>query len=504
MKLILIVDDEESIRNSLSGILKDEGYSVITEAGGKAGLNAFAEKSPNVVLLDVWLSDSDGSNILREMVRINKNIPVIMISGHSDIDTAIKTIKIGAYDFIEKPLSLDRLVITVENALKYNNLNEKKAILAESMPESFELIGEAESIKNLKEKINKAAPSSAPVLITGENGTGKEIAARAVHLNSLRNSEPFIAINCAAIPEELIESEIFGYEKGAFTGAAARKKGKFELADGGTLFLDEIGDMSLRMQSKILRVLQEGKFQRVGGDNEIESDVRVIAATNKDLEEEIKSGRFRNDLFFRLNVIPLYIPPLRERKNDIPLLVNYFVKIFGGNAGRLEIDDSALGILQSYSWPGNVRELKNIIERFSILNLHNKITAEDVAAELKIKYPTTAENNGRVISETEKVIAGEGKAELANAVRKSVIDNEAKQSLLDYPSGESILRSQNSYDIENIMSADLFQQAKENFEKAYLVRKLKENENNITKTAQIIGMSRRNLQKKISALKIII
>ena len=486
MKLVLIVDDEESIRSSLSGILKDEGYSVITEAGGKAGLNAFAEKSPNVVLLDVWLSDSDGSDILREMVIINKNIPVIMISGHSDIDTAIKTIKIGAYDFIEKPLSLDRLVITVENALKYNKLNEKKAILAESLPESFELIGEAESIKNLREKIYKAAPSSAPVLITGENGTGKEIAARAVHLNSLRNSEPFIAINCAAIPEDLIESEIFGYEKGAFTGAAARKKGKFELADGGTLFLDEIGDMSLRMQSKILRVLQEGKFQRVGGDGEIESDVRVIAATNKDLEEEIKSGRFRSDLFFRLNVIPLYIPPLRERKNDIPLLVNYFVKIFGGNTGRLEIDRSALDLLQSYNWPGNVRELKNIIERFSILSLYDKVTAEDVAAELKIKYPAAYENNGNIITEQENVIA-----------------SEAKQSQSYYSSGENILSGENINIMESIMNADLFQQAKENFERAYLIRKLKENESNVTKTAQIIGMSRRNLQKKISALKII-
>ncbi len=483
MKLVLIVDDEESIRSSLSGILKDEGYSVITEAGGKAGLNAFAEKSPNVVLLDVWLSDSDGSDILREMVRINKNIPVIMISGHSDIDTAIKTIKIGAYDFIEKPLSLDRLVITVENALKYNNLNEKKAILAESLPNSFELIGEAESIKNLREKIYKAAPSSAPVLITGENGTGKEIAARSVHINSLRSGEPFIAINCAAIPEELIESEIFGYEKGAFTGAASRKKGKFELADGGTLFLDEIGDMSLRMQSKILRVLQEGKFQRVGGDSEIESDVRVVAATNKDLEEEIKSGRFRSDLFFRLNVIPLYIPPLRERKSDIPLLVNYFIKIFGGNTGRLEIDGSALDLLQSYNWPGNVRELKNIIERFSILNLYNKVTAEDVAAELKIKQHAIQENKGNVIMEQENVIVN--------------------QFCRGYSSGENILRREDSNNIESIMSADLFQQAKENFERAYLVRKLKENGNNVTKTAQIIGMSRRNLQKKISALKII-
>ena len=376
-----------------------------------------------------------------------------MISGHSDIDTAIKTIKIGAYDFIEKPLSLDRLVITVENALKFNSLSEKKVILAESSPERFEFIGDTEVVKSLKEKILKAAPSSAPVLIAGENGTGKEIAARAVHLNSLRKDEPFIAINCAAIPEELIESEIFGYEKGAFTGANARKKGKFEAADGGTIFLDEIGDMSLRMQSKILRVLQENKFQRVGGESEIEADVRVIAATNKNLENEIAAGRFRSDLFFRLNVIPLYIPPLRERKEDIPLLAHYFIKIFGNYSGRLEIDEQAINLLKNYDWPGNVRELKNIIERFSILNEHNKISEKDVLSELKMD-----------------VIAG------------------------------GIPEKDNTPDV--FTEAVSFKQAKENFEKAYIIRKLKENNGNITKTAKVLDMSRRNLQKRINCLNI--
>jgi len=468
MKTILIIDDEDGIRSSLSGILKDEGYSVISEASGEAGLKAFTEKMPNAVLLDVWLPDGDGADILKEMVKFNKNIPVIMISGHSDIDTAIKTIKLGAYDFIEKPLSLDRLVITVENAVKFNSLSEKKTILAESLPQAFEFIGETEGIKALKEKIIKAAPSSAPVLITGENGTGKEIAARATHLNSLRKGEPFVAINCAAIPEELIESEIFGYEKGAFTGANARKKGKFELADGGTIFLDEIGDMSLRMQSKILRVLQEGKFQRVGGESEIDSDVRVIAATNKDLEEEIKAGRFRSDLFFRLNVIPLYIPPLRERKSDIPLLVAHFIKIFGGNAGRLKIEESAMDILKNYAWPGNVRELKNIIERFSILNLHNQITAQDVISELKIKIKESA--------------------------KESVKESSAE--------AENILSPKSVKDFESLMSAGSFKQAKEEFERAYLMRKLEENGNNITKTARILGMSRRNLQKRINCLNI--
>ncbi len=455
MKTVLIIDDEENIRNSLSGILKDEGYAAISESNAEAGFKAFAEKSPNAVLLDVWLPDGDGADILAKMININKNIPVIMISGHSNIDTAIKTIKIGAYDFIEKPLSLDRLLITVENAIKFNSLSEKKTILAESQPGGFEFIGEAEKIKILKEKIAKAAPSSAPVLITGENGTGKEIAARAVHLNSIRKDEPFIAINCAAIPEELIESEIFGYEKGAFTGANARKKGKFELADGGTILLDEIGDMSLRMQSKILRVLQENKFHRVGGESEVEADVRVIAATNKNLEAEIAAGRFRNDLFFRLNVIPLCVPPLRERREDISLLADYFTKIFGGNSRRLEIDKPAMNILKNYDWPGNVRELKNIIERFSILNANGKITAKDVLSELKIGIETP------------------------NAANAGHAENYGQYML-----------------------PDSFKEAKENFEKAYLIRKLSENDNNITKTARILGMSRRNLQKRINCLNI--
>jgi len=476
MKTILIIDDEESIRNSLSGVLKDEGWGVVSEGNGEAGLKAFKEKTPNAVLLDVWLPDRDGVDILGELVKINKNVPVIMISGHSDIDTAIKTIKMGAYDFIEKPLSLDRLIITVENAVKYNSLSEKKTIMAGNLPGGFEFIGESEVIKSLKEKILKAAPSSAPVLITGENGTGKEVVAKAVHLNSLRAEEPFIAINCAAIPEELIESEIFGYEKGAFTGANSRKRGKFELADGGTIFLDEIGDMSLRMQSKILRVLQESKFQRVGGETEAEADVRVIAATNKDLESEISAGRFRRDLFYRLNVIPLSIPPLRKRKDDVPLLIDYFIKMFGNKSGRLEMDENAVNILTNYDWPGNVRELKNIIERFSILNMHKKITEKDVISELKIKYAAEKERPEK---------------------EKYAVDSVAETETEIKPDGNGEGKNYESYTAENS-----FKKAKEDFERAYITRKLKENRNNITKTAQILGMSRRNLQKRINCLNI--
>ncbi len=502
MKTVLVIDDEESIRKSLSGILKDEGYNVLTEGSGKAGIKAFTEKSPNAVLLDVWLPDGDGAGVLEEMVKIDKKIPVIMISGHSDIDTAIKTIKIGAYDFIEKPLSLDRIIITVENAVKFNSLSEKKTIMAASIPNpggrgGLELVGESAAIKHLKEKIQKAAPSAAPALIAGENGTGKELVAIALHLNGLRNEEPFIAINCAAVPEDLIESEIFGYEKGAFTGAAGRKRGKFELADGGTIFLDEIGDMSLRMQSKILRVLQEGRFQRVGGESDVEADVRVIAATNKDLEAEISGGRFRRDLFYRLNVIPFFIPPLRERREDIPPLINYFIKIFCGNAARLEIDEPAMDVLKNYGWPGNVRELKNIIERFSILNLHNKITAQDVIGELKIKYPAEAQNNGAGEA------GGVAGSDIIVASPDKVVADEAKQSPADDSPPQNILSPKNVNDSERFMSAGSFKQAKEEFERAYLIRKLRENDGNITKTARILGMSRRNLQKRISSLNII-
>lgn len=452
MKLILVIDDEESIRKSLSGILTDEGYDIISEGSGETGLNAFKEMSPNAVLLDIWLPNRDGISILGDMVKADKNIPVIMISGHSDIDDAIKTIKMGAYDFIEKPLSLDRILITVENAVKYNNVSKKKAIMAGSFSDDFEFIGESRSIRSLKEKILKAADADASVLIVGENGTGKEMVARALHLSGPKRDEPFIAINCAAIPEELIESEIFGYERGAFTGANSRKKGKFELADGGTLFLDEIGDMSQRMQSKILRVLQDNKFQRVGGESEVEVCVRVIAATNKDLAKEMVKGRFRSDLFYRLNVVPFVIPPLRERQDDIPLLINYFLNRFN-NAHKLEIDKRAIIALQSYGWPGNVRELKNIIERFSIFNSQGKITEENVLEELKIK----------------------------NYHKPDGGDN------------------RNGYDTYNV---DSFKEAKDIFEKTYLINKLKENGNNITKTAENIGMTRRNLQRKMSLLDI--
>ncbi len=449
MKRILIVDDEESIRKSLGGILSDEGYAVISKGSGTEGLKAFREKSPNAVLLDIWLPDRDGTGLLKEMLSIDRNIPVIMISGHSDISTAINTIKTGAYDFIEKPLSLERVLITVENALKLNDASEKKSAMAGSASADIEIIGEFEEMKRLNEKILKVAPSDAPVLITGENGTGKEMVAKLLHSKSLRKDEPFIAVNSAAIPEELVESEIFGHEKGAFTGATGKKKGRFELADGGTLFLDEIGDMSPRMQSKILRVLQDGKFQRVGGESDITVNVRVIAATNKNLELEIEKGFFRSDLFFRLNVINFRVPPLRERREDIPLLALFFLKIFD-RGHKISFEEGALDLLKKYDFPGNVRELKNIIERLSILNPGGMITKKELEEELRIK-PALA--------------------------RAAEAGDEPELTLS-------------------------FRDAKESFEKRYLSFKLKENNYNITRTAENINMSRRNLQKRMAALKI--
>jgi two-component system nitrogen regulation response regulator NtrX len=480
MKSILIIDDEESIRKSLEGIFTDEGYSVISEEYGEEGLKIFSEKLPNAVLLDIWLPDSDGINILNSMTKINKNIPIIMISGHSDIDTAIKTIKMGAYDFIEKPLSLDRVLITVENALKFNELNEKKITLAQNtLKYEDELIGNSDKIKDLKSRILKAAVSDAPILITGENGTGKELVAKSLHFNSSRREEPFIAINCAAVPEDLIESELFGHEKGAFTGALSRKKGKFELADGGTLFLDEIGDMSLRMQSKILRVLQDNRFQRVGGESTVEVNARIIAATNKNLEDEIKKGNFRSDLFFRLNVIPFFVSPLRERKEDIPVLINYFLDKFNySNKQKLyiAIEDNAMELFKNYLWMGNVRELKNIIERFAIMHYGSKITKQDVADELRIGIEESGSNNYDN-NDDDKI---NSKLENKNN-RYADKDNKTINKYIDINS---------------------LRKAKESFERDYIIVKLKENNFNISNTAKKIGMSRRNLHNRIILLNI--
>jgi len=392
---ILVVDDEESILSSLAGILGDEGYEVGTSPSGEAALAALDGEDPDLVLLDVWLPGVDGVEVLGAIKARQPELPVIMMSGHGTIETAVKCAKIGAYDFFEKPLNLDKVLLGIENALKTSRLAQENRYLRDQAGRAYTMVGDSAPLRELREQIRIVAATRASVLITGDNGTGKELVARAVHAGSKRSEGPFVEVNCAAIPEDLIESELFGHEKGAFTGAAARRRGKFDLADDGTLFLDEIGDMSLKTQAKILRVLQEMRFERVGGSRTHEVDVRVIAATNKDLEAEIRGGRFREDLYFRLNVVPFHVPPLRDRREDIPALVNHFIRLFCLEEKRepVAIDGAAMAALQEYPWPGNVRELKNIAERMVILCRGETITLQDVPPTLRAAAPAAAQDH---------------------------------------------------------------------------------------------------------------
>ncbi|MDH3975253.1 MAG: sigma-54 dependent transcriptional regulator [Deltaproteobacteria bacterium] len=438
---ILIVDDEESIRSTLSGVLKDEGFDVILAEDGEKGFDMAKEEGPDLVLLDIWMPGIDGMETLKKIKSELPHLQVIMMSGHGTIETAVQATKLGAYDFIEKPLSLDKLLLCINNALSLHRLEEENKRLKEKFGGWREMVGESVAMKKLKEQIATVAPSNAWVLITGENGTGKELVANLLHLKSKRSDAPFVDVNCAAIPEELIESELFGHEKGAFTGAVSSKRGKFDLANGGTLFLDEIADMSLKTQAKILRILQEQRFERVGGSKSIKVDVRVVAATNKDLLQEIKEGSFREDLYYRLNVIPFEVPPLREREQDIELLVKKFVNLYskdmGGPAKRFH--DEAIEGLKQYHWPGNVRELKNLVERLVIMT------------------------------------------------RGSVIK---KSDLPPYIPGKEL----KGPDFESFGS---LKDARNAFEKAFIAEKLAENNGNITKTAEAIGLERSNLHKKI-------
>ncbi|MBI3803808.1 MAG: sigma-54-dependent Fis family transcriptional regulator [Nitrospirae bacterium] len=366
---ILIIDDEPAILSTLSGVLMDEGYSVSTVENGAAALREVQGNPPALILLDIWMPEPDGIETLKRLKTLFPDLVVIMMSGHGSIETAVKAIKIGAYDYIEKPISLQKVVMMVEHALTEFRLRQENRTLKRLVEKRYEMIGESGAISRLREQIRMAGPSQSRVLISGENGTGKELVARAIHAASARRNQPFLEINCAAIPENLIESELFGYERGAFSGAQHQKKGQFELADGGTLFLDEIGDMALATQSKVLRVLQEQEFYRVGGSERVKVDVRVIAASNKNLAEEIKKGSFREDLYYRLNVIPLHVPPLRERPEDIPQLLEYFAQEVAQEQGiKLKrFSPEAVAILKRAQWPGNVRELKNIVERLMIM-----------------------------------------------------------------------------------------------------------------------------------------
>ena len=440
--LVLIVDDEEGIRETLSGILDDEGYESIVASSGEEAIKKIKENPPDVVLLDVWLTGMDGIQTLQEIKASYPALPVIIISGHANIEIAVKATRMGAYDLLEKPLSIEKVLLAVDRALEKRNLELENRMLRENLLKKFRMVGDSAKIKQLKDQIKMAAQSNSRVLILGESGSGKELVAQLLHENSLRATGPFIEVNCAAIPQELIESELFGHEKGSFTGAFERKKGKFELADGGTLFLDEIGDMSLQTQAKVLRVIETQEFQRVGGSKNIKVDVRIISATNKDLAEEVKKSNFREDLYFRLNVIPIRVPSLRERPDDIPALVDNFLDLFATEYGqqKKEIAEEALRMLQRYSWPGNIRELKNVLERLVIMTPSKTIAPGDIFMP------------------------------------------EATGS--DY------------------FSFSTLKDAREAFEKDFIIKKLDENAWNISKTAEVLDMERSNLHRKIKAYDI--
>ncbi len=385
---ILIIDDEARIRSSLAGILADEGYEISMAADGEAGLDKIqSDPPPDLVLSDIWMPKLDGLEILKKIRESDSDVPVIMISGHGNIETAVKAIKMGAFDFLEKPLSLEKTVLIVKHALDQRRLEAENKTLRMRINRKYEIIGQSMMLNELRKQVQIAAPTNGRVLIYGENGTGKELIAREIHEKSRRRDKPFVGVNCAAIPEDLIESELFGHEKGAFTGASSRRQGKFELAEGGTLFLDEVGDMSLKTQAKLLRVLEEEAVQRVGGGEPIKVDVRVIAASNKNLKDEIERGNFREDLYYRLSVIPIKVPSLKERKEDVPFLVDHFLREFCVENGKKlkKITSEALDLMSRYDWPGNVRELKNLIERLVIMVPGNTVTTMDIPLSLREK-----------------------------------------------------------------------------------------------------------------------
>lgn len=440
---VLIIDDENSIRQVLKDWLEDEGYTVFLAKDGAEGVRKIREIRPSVVLLDVWMpGELDGIDVLQEAYDKSSSTEIIVMSGHANIETAVRATKLGAWDFVEKPLSIEKILILLKNIHSYQVEKKEKQSLLSLLREDIAMVGNSEKMISLKQMVSRVAPSESWVLISGENGTGKELVAKNVHYLSPRASKTFVEVNCAAIPEDLIESELFGYEKGAFTGATKSKKGKFELASGGTLFLDEIGDMSLATQAKVLRALQEQSFSRVGGEESIKVNLRVIAATNKNLNEEIKAGRFREDLFYRLNVMPLHVPSLIERKEDIPVLVSHFSQQVARNSrvSRKVFSESAMLTLQKHNWPGNIRELKNFIERVYILT------------------------PGEIIDVHDLKFAG--------------------------------LNSLDLHDAGDLMS---FKEARAQFEKEFLLKKIFENEGNISKTAEKIGLERSYLHRKIKS-----
>jgi two-component system nitrogen regulation response regulator NtrX len=447
---VLVVDDELGIRKSLTGVLEDEGYQIETADSGEACLAILAKRQVDLILLDIWLPGMDGIQTLEKIQALENAPPVVMISGHGPIETAVRATKLGAFDFLEKPLSIDKTLLTVKHAREQSQLASVNRLLRDQLEERYRIIGDSVPMKALRQQLALAAPTHGRVLIYGESGTGKELVAHAHHNTSLRAQLPFVEFNGAAIPEELIESELFGHARGSFTNAVENKVGKFMQADAGTLFLDEVGDMSLRTQSKVLRVIEEQRFTPVGSANNLTVDVRVVAATNKHLEEETQKGNFREDLFFRLNVIPFFVPPLREHAEDIPALADYFLGDFARAYGRRpkQLLKSAMEILAAYRWPGNVRELRNLIERLVIMVQGDRIEPRHLPSNLHHPHART------------------------NLTRPSA-------------GGFSSLR-----------------EARAAYERDYILRKLEENQGNVSRTAEVLGLERSHLYRKMKSLGI--
>ena len=446
---ILIVDDEPGVRTALSGVLGDEGYAVESVPSGEACLDRVTRGAVDLIVLDVWLPGMDGLATLARLRERQVDAQVVLISGHGNIESAVRAIKLGAFDFVEKPLSLDKTVLVVRNALRQRRLEAENRALRARVDRHQTMVGESYAIGQLREQVAMAAPTNGRVLIHGENGTGKELVARTIHALSRRRTAAFVEVNCAAIPEELIESELFGHVRGAFTGAVADRRGKFEAADGGTIFLDEIGDMSVKTQAKVLRVLQEQTMEAVGGTTRIKVDVRVLAATNKELQTEIRAGRFREDLYFRLNVIPIFVPPLRDRLEDITLLADHFMAEFAREYGRRikTFDPDAVSVMQRYPWPGNVRELRNVIERLMIMAPGDTIRSSD----LGFLDP--------------------------NALRRSPAAEPAAGRLT-------------------------LHEARDRFERDVILRTLTEQQGNMSRTAEVLGVERSNLYRKMKTFGI--
>src|SRR6516162_9939098 len=448
---ILVIDDEAAIRDSLRMTLEYEGYEFLGAATGQEGLALAEREAPDLALLDVKMPGMDGIEVLERLRNMNDQLPIVVISGHGTISTAVEATKKGAWDFIEKPFASERVLVSLRNALDQRQLRDENRSLKKAVEIRHQMIGDSAALKQVTASISRAAPTNATVLISGESGVGKELVARTIHRNSLRSRERFVQVNCAAIPEELIESELFGHEKGSFTGATEKQVGKFEQADKGTIFLDEIGDMSAKTQAKVLRVLQEGEVERLGSARTIKVDVRVIAATNKNLEEEIEKGRFREDLYFRLAVIPIHVPPLRDRSEDIPLLVRHFMDYFSreNNVRPKRITPAAIETLQRHRWKGNIRELRNTVERLIIMTGGDTIDVADLPDVLRSPAGAVGVGVAKPSSDTDAAKAG------------------------------------------------TLREFKDNAERAFLVSKLRENGWNISKTAEVIDTPRSNLYKKL-------